>query len=160
MSLTIYVDAATNPNPGQMGAGVSVVDESGIEIHTICERLGEGTSNVAEYRALHVALEWCVANGHQEPRVYMDSQLCVRQTLGQYNCEKEHLIPLCRRARELVAELGATLEWIPREKNARADELSKRARLVSHHDARAPSAHRRSAPAARLLDPRNARAVA
>lgn len=124
-----FCDGATGgANPGPLGIGISVVDADGIEIHAISEALGKvGTSNIAEYSALHRALEWCAASGHLRPHVLMDSQLVIRQVQGQFAVRHDGLIPLHAYAVELVRALNATLEWIPRERNGRADQLSKRA---------------------------------
>jgi ribonuclease HI len=56
-----------------------------------------------------------------------DSQLVIRQLAGTYGVHTERLKPLFRRAQELLSSFRATLEWVPRELNVRADELSKRA---------------------------------
>ena len=48
--MIIYADGSCLGNPGPMAIGVSIQD-NGEEIATISETIGDGTNNVAEYRA-------------------------------------------------------------------------------------------------------------
>jgi ribonuclease HI len=92
----------------------------------------EMTTNVAEYGGLVAgltgALKW--VKQHDTLAVYGDSQLVVRQISGQYRIKKLHLMPYAMKARELLraardSGITVALDWIPREQNTRADELSK-----------------------------------
>ena len=50
------------------------------------------------------------------------------QVTGDWRCDKEHLRPLCARARDLAAAFAATrFAWTPRADNAAADALANRA---------------------------------
>ena len=44
---------------------------------------------------------------------------------GQWNVHVLHLKALHAEAVRLLRQLGATLEWVPRERNAEADRLSR-----------------------------------
>jgi ribonuclease HI len=87
------------------------------------------TNNVAEYTAAIRALEWLSEKGYSGPvRVMGDSQLVIRQVQGQYRVKAPHL----REYHERLLKMARAFErvdwvWIPREVNARADELSKEA---------------------------------
>lgn len=87
------------------------------------------TNNVAEYTAAIRALEWLGEQGYSGPvRVMGDSQLVIRQIQGVYRVKAEHL----REYHHHLLELARRFErvdfaWIPREANARADQLSKQA---------------------------------
>lgn len=91
------------------------------------------TTNVAEYGGLIGALELAeahVPNG-DIVEVRGDSQLVVRQVNGQYRVKKQHLVPYVSRAKEMIERLRARgisviLNWVPREENTQADELSKK----------------------------------
>jgi len=93
----------------------------------------EMTTNVAEYgglvHGLAGTLTWLKKGDVLV--VYGDSQLVIRQMTGQYRIKKAHFLPYVKRAKEFIKaakeDLGAivALEWIPREQNTRADELSK-----------------------------------
>lgn len=96
--------------------------------------LGEDrTTNVAEYGGLLAVLELVekvVANG-DIVEIRGDSQLIVRQVNGQYRVKKPHLMIYNVRAKELIETLrsrgiSVVLNWIPREQNTQADELSKK----------------------------------
>jgi ribonuclease HI len=87
------------------------------------------TNNVAEYTAAIRALEYLRDRGYSAPvRVMGDSQLVIRQIQGQYRVKAPHLQQYHAR---LLAVARAFEQvdwvWIPREANARADELSKEA---------------------------------
>jgi ribonuclease HI len=87
------------------------------------------TNNVAEYTAAIRALEWLRDKGYSGPvRVMGDSQLVIRQIQGQYRVKAPHL----RQYHDQLLRLAGRFDqvdwvWIPRETNARADELSKEA---------------------------------
>ncbi len=81
------------------------------------------TNNFAEYTALIKALEWAVNNEIREPDILGDSKLAVNQTNGDWKVRTPHLLRLVLRARDLKAQRGAKLTWIPREQN-RADKLT------------------------------------
>jgi ribonuclease HI len=87
--------------------------------------LGETTNNVAEYRALLLALEEAARHAVSSITVRSDSQLLVRQLMGEYKVKAEHLRPLhaeaCRRLRVFPA---VRILHVPREENRRADSLA------------------------------------
>ena len=126
--LIAHIDGASLGNPGQAGAGVFFQDPSGNEIETLSIPLGEATNNVAEYKALILALEGARKLGARRLAVYSDSELLVKQYHGQYRVKTSHL----RRYYDQVQALrngfdSLSLTHIPREKNQRADELARRA---------------------------------
>jgi ribonuclease HI len=92
----------------------------------------EQTTNVAEYgglvHGLVGSIEWL--RKHDTLAVFGDSQLVIRQMNGQYRIKKVHLLPYAEKAKGIIATIKAggvtvILDWIPREQNTRADELSK-----------------------------------
>jgi len=87
------------------------------------------TNNVAEYTAAIRALEWLSGQGYEGDVVVQgDSQLVVRQMTGEYRVEAEHLVPYHTWLNELGRRFRSVkYEWVAREENERADELSKRA---------------------------------
>lgn len=123
---TIWFDGACLGNPGPMGAGAVV--ECGGRRRTVAKPLGRGTNNVAEYEAAIAGLGLAIAMGATSATLHGDSQLILRQLGGQYDVKAPALKALHAQAKALMAELGAVkLDWIPREKNAEADALSKAA---------------------------------
>lgn len=85
------------------------------------------TNNWAEYQGLLGGLRWLLNHGHFGVRVRGDSQLVINQVSGAWACNAATLRPLRAEAAELAQQVGAALEWVPREKNQRADALSREA---------------------------------
>ncbi|MGQ9486535.1 MAG: ribonuclease HI family protein [Armatimonadota bacterium] len=131
--MKLYIDGASKGNPGWAGIGVVLCNEAGEPVKEISESIGVATNNVAEYRALIRGLEEARAMGWDSVEVYTDSELLVRQLNGQYEVHARHLVPLHRRALQLLKLFKtAWIYHIPREQNARADRLAKEpARRVS-----------------------------
>jgi ribonuclease HI len=126
--LIAHIDGASRGNPGQAGAGISFQDPAGGEIEALSVSLGEATNNVAEYRALILALEGARRLGARRLTVYSDSELLVKQCHGQYRVKTPHLRRLFEQVRVLRNDLESfSLTHISREKNRRADELARRA---------------------------------
>ena len=128
MQWTGWFDGATKrTNPGERGLGALLRAPNGQEFE-IAEALDVGTNNTAEYLALIRLLETAHAQGARQLIVYGDSQLVINQVSGRWLIAAKDLVPLARRATELMKAIGdVRLQWIPREENERADELSKRA---------------------------------
>lgn len=128
--ITVYCDGLTEPtNPGGWGCwGWVALDAAGAEIASGRGCLGRGphiTNNISEYTAALEAAGWALDQGLQGITLRGDSRLVVEQTAGRWACNKEHLRPLRDELHSRLATLGATIEWIPREQNTRADELSR-----------------------------------
>lgn len=122
----IWFDGACLGNPGPMGAGV-VVQCAG-KRRTLAKPLGKGTNNRAEYEAAIAGLSLALALHATSATLHGDSQLILRQLSGQYKVKDASLRTLHAQAKALMAELGEVkLEWVPREENVEADELSKAA---------------------------------
>lgn len=96
------------------------------------------SNNVAEYGGLIAALRWLVDAGLQDAPAIIrgDSKLIILQARGDWGVKSANLRALNEEARRLLALLPrARLEWVPREQNAEADELSRagyRAALAKH----------------------------
>jgi ribonuclease HI len=110
-----------------MGIGVAAFDDQGRSLATISRNLGRGTNNIAEHAALEAAVDLVREHGWRDVVICSDSQVAVKQLLGEYAVSAEHLQPVVRRVTAKVALVKARLEWIPREQNTVADALSKRA---------------------------------
>ena len=127
---TIYTDGACEPyNPGGWATwGWAAFDAAGQEIGRGrgCAAHGHGaTNNLAEYTAALEAADWALAQGHRQVLLRTDSKLVAEQTAGRWACNAEHLRSLRDELRARLAAIGGTIEWIPREANTRADELSR-----------------------------------
>ncbi|MGC9130838.1 MAG: ribonuclease HI [Pyrobaculum sp.] len=131
--LKIFFDGACEPvNPGGVGAYGFAVFDGEREVYgeggVVCVGERWCTNNYAEYSALVKALEWALSNGVECVAVYGDSQLVVRQVVGEYAVRAPHLKPLYERALELAGRFKRfSITWVPRGENSRADYYSKRA---------------------------------
>jgi ribonuclease HI len=102
--------------------------ENGKKVRELCENIGRGTNNIAEWTALMRGLKLALAHGCRELEVMGDSQLVIRQISGRYQVKSENLIPLFNEAKKLCAKFEKiNFKWVERENNAYTDGLSKKA---------------------------------
>ena len=121
--LIVYVDGASRGNPGEAGAGVVFKDPSEEVVEKLSLYLGQATNNMAEYKALLLALKRAGELGATSLQVYSDSELLVHQINGRYRVRVPHLQKLCQEAIRLISGFrSVNISHIPREKNAEADE--------------------------------------
>src|SRR5262245_14004313 len=104
---TLRADGGSRGNPGPGALGYVLCDASGREVEARGVFLGTCTNNVAEYRALIAGLEAAARHDVKALVVRMDSELVVRQMLGQYKVKNEGLKPLHAEAKKAAAKLGA-----------------------------------------------------
>ena len=124
-AFTAHIDGGARGNPGPAGWGAVIRTDAGEVAAEISGALPHATNNVAEYRGLIAALEWCAAKGASTVRVRSDSLLLVQQMRGVYKVKNEGLKPLHGQARLLAHRIGRVeFEHIPRELNAEADRLA------------------------------------
>jgi ribonuclease HI len=130
-TVKIWFDGACEPrNPGGHGTWGFVIQT---DEETITQRgyIGEGegvTNNVAEYTALIESLKFAREELNADTvHVHGDSQLAIRQMTGQYNVNSSRIRPLWREAQGVARDFDTIqYQWVPREQNEEADELSKR----------------------------------
>jgi len=126
--LVVYSDGASRGNPGLAAAGWVIEDPHGKRLHADGRFLGTTTNNVAEYAGVLGGLQAALTLGATEVTLRADSELLVRQLNGQYKVKAPHLLPLFAQARQMLAKFKTTsIEHIPRERNAAADEQANRA---------------------------------
>lgn len=119
----VYFDGGSRGNPGPAAVGWVIVTSDGIAAEG-SERIGTATNNQAEYEALNRALTVAAEYGFDELLVKGDSQLVVKQVRGEWDTNDPTLREKRVRARELLEEFDAwSIDHVPREINARADEL-------------------------------------
>ncbi|MFH1017872.1 MAG: ribonuclease HI family protein [Pseudomonadota bacterium] len=125
MRLILYVDGASRGNPGEAAIGASLQRPSGKEVDCVSEAIGITTNNEAEYRALVAGLERALKRKCTEIQVRADSELIVRQMLGEYKVKHENLKRFWREAQALKDRFKRfEIKHVPREENRRADELA------------------------------------
>ena len=124
----IHIDGAARGNPGPAGVGILIFGPDGQVTERVHRSIGEATNNVAEYRALLLALERAQELGYPEIEVFSDSELLVRQLQGRYQVKHPVLRELFATARQRIESLRRfRIQHVPREQNAEADSLANRA---------------------------------
>jgi ribonuclease HI len=125
MAIVAYIDGGARGNPGPAGYGVRIEDEQGALVNEFHGFIGNSTNNVAEYNALVAALRYAQEHGHRHVRIKSDSELLVKQMLGEYRVKNPGLQPLHQQARTIAASLDrVTYQHVRREQNKDADRLA------------------------------------
>ena len=131
MDLVAYVDGGSLGNPGPAGVGV-IIEGSEEGRITIGKWIGLQDNNVAEYLALLEALQCAVSLNASKLHVYSDSEVVVRQMLGDYACRSPRLYSLHWICRKLARSLDFSISHIRREHNAEANHLASTAARRRH----------------------------
>jgi ribonuclease HI len=122
--VVVNFDGGSRGNPGPAAVAAVATDPSGEELAERSETIGKATNNVAEYRALLLAIELAKELEADQVEIVGDSKLIVEQVKGNWKVKQEHLRPL--RAEALKALDGLpkwTIRHVRRGDNERADEL-------------------------------------
>ncbi|HUI83183.1 MAG TPA: ribonuclease HI family protein [Candidatus Binatia bacterium] len=123
--LLAYIDGGARGNPGPAGYGVVFEDEVGRPVAELSEFLGGQTNNYAEYSGLLAALNYTLRHGFKALKVVSDSELMVKQIVGEYKVSSPALKELHERAMKLIDQLECfEISHVPREKNRQADRLA------------------------------------
>jgi ribonuclease HI len=127
MRFRAHIDGAARGNPGPAGAGVYVEAEAedGVPAEEHFEALGRTTNNVAEYRALLLALRCAQKRGASDVAISSDSLLLVEQMNGRYKVKASHLQPLFAEALVRAKTFPRfSIRHVRREQNVEADRLA------------------------------------
>ena len=94
-------DGGAKGNPGPGAIGVLVREDNKILI-TYSAKIGKFvTNNIAEYEALIKALELAGRITNGELTCFLDSELVVKQLLGEYKVRNPKLMPLFLKVQKL-----------------------------------------------------------
>jgi ribonuclease HI len=127
--LIINTDGGARGNPGPAGIGVVIRDDQNKIIGEHKQYIGEATNNVAEYKALILALQEAFKLCNLQPQICnleirMDSELIVRQMQGRYKIKEPTLKILATEVIKLKSQFkNVTFHHVPREQNKEADKL-------------------------------------
>jgi ribonuclease HI len=122
--LIVNFDGGSRGNPGPAAIAAVVSTPDGEVIEERGEAIGPATNNVAEYRALLLAVERAHGLGASEVELIGDSELVVRQVRGEYRVKDAGLRPLYAAAVDALAGLDSwSIRNVPRDENAAADAL-------------------------------------
>jgi ribonuclease HI len=120
----LSTDGGARGNPGPAAFAYVLEADDGTVLAAHGETIGVATNNVAEYRGLIAGLEKARELGVGEVEVVSDSELMVKQMLGEYRVKNEALRELSLRAGRLAREIGSvTYTAVRREHNELADRL-------------------------------------
>src|ERR1700722_12348836 len=136
-NVVCFFDGCCEPvNPGgtaSYGAVVFVDDQRVWECSElfvpILGREKETSNNVAEYSGFLAILEYLLASDLQKESITIhgDSKLVIEQMLGNWKMRGGFYIPTALKAKATLKKFKKKprLQWIPRDENDIADELSK-----------------------------------
>ena len=127
-NLKIFIDGASQPNPGTGGVGIFIANKE-IEERISLPLEGTVTNNIAEYQALIICLETIIKKEltYTTIEIFSDSQLICMQFNNKWKCKEKNLALLLIKAQGLKKEIKSaiTVNYIPRELNTIADKLAK-----------------------------------
>jgi len=124
METTMYFDGGIRE--GIMAYGWLLLESEDLSqvIASGLRTCGEGTSNVAEYRALIAGLQGSIRAGATNIHIIGDSQLIIKQVTKVFKVNKPVLLRHRDRVLELLERFDEyTIKWVPRRENKRADAL-------------------------------------
>lgn len=121
-----------NPGPAAVGIVISGKKKDADYYFEHSETVGNQTNNTAEYKAVIIALQIFTKQEITADNLtfILDSELIVRQVLGQYRVKETHLRSLVNEVHLLIKKLKEkkkikeiNFRTVPREQNKEADRL-------------------------------------
>jgi ribonuclease HI len=111
--MKVYTDGACRGNPGP--AAIAFIAYANTEIRK-SSYIGLSTNNRAEYAAVLSALGYLSGlQGFEEIELFTDSELVVRQLLGEYKVTNVTLLPLYNKVMELTENSILVPTHVPRD---------------------------------------------
>lgn len=124
MKLKIFTDGGARGNPGPAGIGVVIYNAEGKTVFAQGKCIGVATNNVAEYKAVILAMEKAKELGGTELDFNLDSLLVVEQLKGNYKVKNAELGKLYLKVWSLAQQFKSVhYKHIYREQNKAADAL-------------------------------------
>ena len=124
MKATLYTDGGSRGNPGPAAFAYVLEADDGTVLAAHGETIGVATNNVAEYRGLVAGLAKAVELAVPDVEVVSDSELLVKQMLGEYKVKNEALRELSLEAARLARKLdNVGYRHVRRAHNELADRL-------------------------------------
>jgi ribonuclease HI len=121
--LIAHVDGGSLGNPGSSGIGVVIAGSEDGTIR-IAKWIGYQDNNVAEYVALLEALQCALRLEAKTLHVFSDSEVVVKQMIGEYACRSSRLYSLNWTCRKLARSLDFSISHVRRENNTEANDLA------------------------------------
>ena len=124
MKVRLFTDGGARGNPGPAAYAFVLEAEDGTVLAAEGQAIGVATNNVAEYSGLVAGLERAVELGLDDVEVVSDSELLVKQMLGEYRVKNDALRALSLEAAGLARRLRRIdYRAVRREHNELADRL-------------------------------------
>ena len=124
MKARLFTDGGARGNPGPAAYGFVLEAEDGTVLAAEGRAIGVATNNVAEYSGLVAGLRKAVELHVPDVEVVSDSELLVKQMLGEYRVKNEALRALFLEAGALARDLQSVdYRHVKRAHNELADRL-------------------------------------
>lgn len=130
--IEVWYDGACEPvNPGGHASFGALIKKNGETIWETSIYVGVGpgmSNNVAEYSGMIGVLEKLLEMGIEKELIHVrgDNMMTIQQMAGRWRAKGGLYIPYYEKCKALVRQFSRiSFEWIPREQNTEADELSK-----------------------------------
>ena len=108
MRMKFYSDGGARGNPGPAAFAVIICKEDGFILYEYAKLIGIATNNEAEYKGLISAIGTAIDYKAEEAEFILDSELVVKQMLGEYKVKSENLRRLNEDAKSLAKAIGKT----------------------------------------------------
>ena len=119
----LFTDGGARGNPGPAAIGIFLFQDSEL-VDFSGSFIGLQTNNFAEYKALVEGLNLAIKNNVEEIDCYLDSELVVKQLLGEYKVKNKIIKVFYDKVIELKKSFKSiNFHHIPREKNKNADRM-------------------------------------
>jgi ribonuclease HI len=123
MNYVLHTDGGARGNPGPAAIGV-VLKKDDETIFEMGSFIGKDTNNVAEYKAVLEGLSAASDRGIKKLTCYIDSELVVKQLIGEYKVKQSHLKFLWTQVKTVENDfVKVTYKHVKREKNTEADAI-------------------------------------
>jgi ribonuclease HI len=128
-ALSVFTDGASRGNPGPSSVGIVIKQNSNILLARGF-KIRDTTNNVAEYLALFCAINLIskevFRDGFSEIRFYADSELLIKQMLGEYKVKDAKLAVMYRDIKYNLRKFSQPYSFhhIKREFNTEADKMA------------------------------------
>lgn len=120
----LHTDGGSRGNPGVAASAAVLFDQQYNKLDQVGEYIGETTNNQAEYKGLLIGLQLAKKNKVSDLVICMDSELVVKQMLGEYKIKDMGLKDLAEQAKiQLKHFTTYKFKHVRREKNKEADAL-------------------------------------
>ncbi|GJU73950.1 reverse transcriptase domain-containing protein [Tanacetum coccineum] len=121
---TLFTDGSSCVD--RLGAGLILTSPEGTKFTYALRFQFTASNNEAEYEALIAGLRLAAQMGVQNVQVNVDSKLVANQVLGKYIAKEENMIKYLEKVKGLVSGFANfSISQVPRNKNKKADALSK-----------------------------------